>query len=48
MDNLLEGLAPHFLHVSYVVRDLDAARESFKRMMGVTPSAWRQGIRSPG
>ena len=35
MDNLLEGLAPHFLHVSYVVRDLDAARESFKRLMGV-------------
>ncbi len=35
MDNLLEGLAPYFLHVSYVVRDLDAARESFKRLMGV-------------
>jgi len=35
MDSVLDNLAPYFLHVSYVVRDLDAARESFKRLMGV-------------
>lgn len=35
MDKILDGLAPYFLHVSYVVRDLDSARESFMRLMGV-------------
>ena len=35
MDKILEGLAPYYLHVSYVVRDIEAARESFMRLMGV-------------
>jgi catechol 2,3-dioxygenase-like lactoylglutathione lyase family enzyme len=35
MDKVLEGLAPYFLHVSYVVRDIEAAIESFKKLMGV-------------
>lgn len=35
MDKILQGLAPHYLHVSYVVRDLKAARESFMGLMGV-------------
>jgi catechol 2,3-dioxygenase-like lactoylglutathione lyase family enzyme len=35
MDKILDGLAPYYLHVSYVVRDIEAARESFMRLMGV-------------
>jgi methylmalonyl-CoA/ethylmalonyl-CoA epimerase len=35
MDKILDGLAPYFLHVSYVVRDLDATRRSFESLMGV-------------
>ncbi|HZY60657.1 MAG TPA: VOC family protein, partial [Candidatus Binataceae bacterium] len=35
MDKVLDGLAPYFLHVSYVVRDIEAAIESFKKLMGV-------------
>jgi methylmalonyl-CoA/ethylmalonyl-CoA epimerase len=35
MDEILEGLAPYYLHVSYVVRDIEAVRESFMRLMGV-------------
>jgi catechol 2,3-dioxygenase-like lactoylglutathione lyase family enzyme len=35
MDKILDGLAPYFLHVSYVVRDIESARESFNRMLGV-------------
>jgi catechol 2,3-dioxygenase-like lactoylglutathione lyase family enzyme len=35
MADMLEGLAPYFLHMSYVVRDLSAVRESFQRMLGV-------------
>ena len=35
MDQVLDGLAPYFLHVSYVVRDIEAAIASFKRLMGV-------------
>jgi|SRR5579885_509303 len=35
MDKMLDGLAPYFLHVSYVVRDIEAARDSFGKMLGV-------------
>ncbi len=35
MNKVLDGLAPYYLHVSYVVRDIEAARESFMRLMGV-------------
>ncbi|HKD66285.1 MAG TPA: VOC family protein [Candidatus Binataceae bacterium] len=35
MDKVLEGLAPYYLHVSYVVRDIEAARESFMGLLGV-------------
>ncbi len=35
MDKVLDGLAPYFLHVSYVVGDIEAAIESFKKLMGV-------------
>jgi methylmalonyl-CoA/ethylmalonyl-CoA epimerase len=35
MDKILDELAPYYLHVSYVVRDIETARESFMRLMGV-------------
>lgn len=35
MDQMLEGLAPYYLHASYVVRDIETARESFMRLLGV-------------
>jgi hypothetical protein len=35
MDKILEGLAPYYLHVSYVVNDLEAVRNSFMGLMGV-------------
>jgi catechol 2,3-dioxygenase-like lactoylglutathione lyase family enzyme len=35
MDKILDELAPYYLHVSYVVRDFETARESFMRLMGV-------------
>jgi len=35
MDKVLDRLAPYYLHVSYVVRDIETARESFMRLMGV-------------
>ncbi len=35
MEKILEGLAPYYLHVSYVVPDIEAARESFMRLLGV-------------
>ncbi len=35
MDNPMEGLARHFFQVSYVVRDMKAAHQWLKRVMGV-------------
>ena len=35
MSNLIDGPAPHFFQVSYVVRDLEAAHQWLKRVMGV-------------
>ena len=35
MEKMLDGLAPYFLHVSYVVREIEAARESFAKLLGV-------------
>jgi catechol 2,3-dioxygenase-like lactoylglutathione lyase family enzyme len=35
MENIMDGLAPYFLHVSYVVRDMATAHDTFKRLMGV-------------
>jgi catechol 2,3-dioxygenase-like lactoylglutathione lyase family enzyme len=36
MDKILDGLASYFLHVSYVVRDIENARASFKQVLGVS------------
>ena len=35
MADLMDGLAPYFNHICYVVRDMDAAQSWFKRVMGV-------------
>jgi methylmalonyl-CoA/ethylmalonyl-CoA epimerase len=35
MDKILDELAPHYLHASYVVRDIETARESFMRLLGI-------------
>ena len=35
MSDSMEGLAPYFNHVAYVVRDMEAAKTWFKRVFGV-------------